>query len=460
LRERVPTPIGRRFAPAGRAPVHVAALLAVLGVLALTSGNALSAVGERLVVDPETGSLAPALAGTTPRSDEARETPVACPMHVYASDAPDDAGGAIRVSWELGTTGDGTPGSEGCEADVAGFEILRFAPGEDPVPVGEAPATDRHFVDASAENGIPYQYIIRALSSVASPNGEPAGFADSIASDAATATAQWFAMSRLNALVVMLFVCGAVMFYIARAREGSDLYIRRIPGLEAVDDAVGRATEMGRPVLYVPGIETVSEVGTLAALTILGHVAKRVAQHGTPLLVPTADPIVMTTAQEIVKQAYAEVGQSDRYDPHSVTYVTYDQFGYTAGVDGIMVRERPEAVFLLGYFAAESLILAETGHAIGAIQISGTKETSQLPFFVAACDYTLIGEELFAASSYLSHEPVMLGSLKGQDFAKFWIVVLIVAAVAVGTIGYAISPDGSSLPARAFDAVKTWFAGG
>ena len=83
-----------------------------------------------------------------------------------------------------------------------------------------------------------------------------------------------------------------------------------------------------------------------------------------------------------------------------------------------MVRERPEAVFLLGTFYAESLILAETGHAIGAIQIAGTKETSQLPFFVAACDYTLIGEELFAASSYLSREPVMLGSLKGQDLAK------------------------------------------
>ncbi len=168
----------------------------------------------------------------------------------------------------------------------------------------------------------------------------------------------------------------------------------------------------------------------------------------------------MTTAQEIVKQAYAEAGQSDRYDPTSVTYITYDQFGYTAGVDGIMVRERPEAVFLLGYFAAESLILAETGHEIGAIQISGTKETSQLPFFVAACDYTLIGEELFAASSYLSHEPVMLGSLKGQDFAKFWIVVLIVAAVVVGTVGYVITPDGSSAPARVFDAMKTWFAGG
>ena len=51
----------------------------------------------------------------------------------------------------------------------------------------------------------------------------------------------------------------------------------------------------------------------------------------------------MTTAQEIVRQAYTEVGQPDQYDASRVAYLTYDQFGYTAGVDGMMIRERPEA---------------------------------------------------------------------------------------------------------------------
>jgi hypothetical protein len=55
---------------------------------------------------------------------------------------------------------------------------------------------------------------------------------------------------------------------------------------------------------------------------------------------------------------------------------------------------------------------------------------SQLPFFVAACDYTLIGEELFAASAYLSKDPKLLGSLKGQDVGKF----IFLLAIMVGTI--------------------------
>jgi len=54
---------------------------------------------------------------------------------------------------------------------------------------------------------------------------------------------------------------------------------------------------------------------------------------------------------------------------------------------------------------------------------------SQLPFFFAACDYTLIGEELFAASAYLSKDPKLLGSLKGQDVGKFIFLLVILFGV-------------------------------
>ena len=88
------------------------------------------------------------------------------------------------------------------------------------------------------------------------------------------------------------------------------------------------------------------------------------------------------------------------------------------GVNGIMLREKPAAVFYQGKFYAESLLLAETGSSIGAIQIAGTGSSSQIPFFVTACDYVLIGEEFYAASAYLSGSPEMIGSIKGQDYVK------------------------------------------
>jgi hypothetical protein len=127
----------------------------------------------------------------------------------------------------------------------------------------------------------------------------------------------------------------------------------------------------------------------------------------------------MTTARESIKEAYQAAGRPDAYNDSMVHYVTDEQFGYVAAVDGIMVRQKPATCLYMGAFFAESLIVAETGAEIGAIQIAGTAQPAQLPFFVAACDYTLIGEELFAASAYLSGEPRQLGSLKGQDTGKF-----------------------------------------
>ena len=84
----------------------------------------------------------------------------------------------------------------------------------------------------------------------------------------------------------------------------------------------------------------------------------------------------------------------------------------------------------MGAFFAESLLLAETGFSMGAIQVAGTANVHQLPFFVVACDYTLIGEELYAASAYLSKEPKLVGALKGADLMK----LAVIAALLVGCL--------------------------
>jgi hypothetical protein len=141
--------------------------------------------------------------------------------------------------------------------------------------------------------------------------------------------------------------------------------------------------------------------------------------------------MVLTTAQDVVKEAYLRTGHPDTYNASNIQYLTDEQFAFAAGVNGIIVREKPAAILMLGTFYAESLLIAETGNHIGAIQIAGTAEPSQLPFFVAACDYVLIGEELFAASAYLSQDPMLLGSLKGQDVAKIMIMIAIVIAAVI-----------------------------
>ena len=227
-------------------------------------------------------------------------------------------------------------------------------------------------------------------------------------------------------LFLILLFGGILQFSTRHAIRGGDIFLRSIPGVKAVEEAVGRSTEMGKPVLYVPGIQDMDQVETVAGVVILGHVSKMTARYETPLNVPVARSIVLKAAQEACKESYLMEGRSDIYNEDMVHYLTDDQFAYAAGVNGIMKREKPAACLYMGKFYAESLLLAETGNSIGAIQIAGTASQSQIPFFVTACDYTLIGEEFFAASAYLSKKPELLGIVKGQDIIKLVILTMII----------------------------------
>ncbi|MCX7918837.1 MAG: hypothetical protein N3A72_04350 [bacterium] len=240
----------------------------------------------------------------------------------------------------------------------------------------------------------------------------------------------WFKWNKLNNFILTALLFFFIYYFIQRARKDPNLFIRRIPGLEAVDEAIGRATEMGKPILYLTGAYDMDSISTIASVNILSHLAKKVAAYDSRIIVPCRYSIAMTVCQEVVKEAYLNIGRPDAFNPNDIFYVTEDQFGFTAAVDGIMVREKPAANFFLGTFAAESIILAETGASTGAIQVAGTDSRYQLPFFIVACDYTLIGEELYAASAYLSREPKLLGSLRGQDAGK----ILIVSSILIGSI--------------------------
>ena len=242
--------------------------------------------------------------------------------------------------------------------------------------------------------------------------------------------ASWFNTDMINVLIGFLLLSGVLLYYIYSAKAGKKVFIRRIAGLDALEEAVGRATEMGKPILYVFGSGSVSSLSNLAALNILGEVAKKTATYETPLINPHRDPILYTVAREVVRESYTKVGKPDVFNPDSVFFVTSNQFAFTSAVNGIMVRDEPATNIFAGYFYAESLILAEVGASTGSIQLAACDSTSQLPFFITACDYTMIGEELYAASAYLSDDPMLKGGLKGQDVLK----LIIIGGIIVGTI--------------------------
>lgn len=376
------------------------------------------------------------------------------PIALEAFDMPSDGGGSIGLRWAASPFDEAnasyhiffSPRQDGEFTQLADFPANTHYESElvSPWWAWDEKREDRHFfqVQSTAEvqltNETPYFFKV-AL----------ARAQDTAQSNIVSVTphANLFNWTKLNNLLLMLVFGATVIWSIRRARQNPHIFLRRIPGLDAVEEAVGRATEMGRPVLYLTGSGELSGGGdpsslaTIAATVILGEVSKRVASYGADLKVPHRAPIVMAICQEMVRESYLAVGRPDAYKEEVNFFITGDQFAYTAAVDGMMLREKPAANFFMGYYYAESLLLAETGAATGAIQIAGTDAEHQLPFFVTACDYTLIGEELYAASAYLSREPALVGTLRAQDIGKGILLCAMLSGVVLLTIGDMIGTD-------------------
>jgi hypothetical protein len=227
------------------------------------------------------------------------------------------------------------------------------------------------------------------------------------------------------AIVVMYFSIDAIS-------KGKQITLRKIPALDAIDDAVGRAAELGRPLLFTPGFSLGGLYnpsygpGVLAGLSILKKVADSAVERGVRIIVALAQAESIPIAEGILKFSYLKV--NEEVPPNTVRFISTEQYAYVAGVLGIMREERPAANILMGYFWSEAMQFAEAGSYIGAMAIGGTNAAFQIPFFIAACDYCLMGEELFAAKGYIDRDADQLGGLFTNDVLRIIAIALLVVS--------------------------------
>ncbi len=89
---------------------------------------------------------------------------------------------------------------------------------------------------------------------------------------------------RLASLALLLALAGVLWLSAEAFKKSGVLRIRRIPGLDAIDEMVGRVTEMGRPLAFVLGGTTL-EAQRFASMRILDHVAGQSAKYDARLFV-------------------------------------------------------------------------------------------------------------------------------------------------------------------------------
>ncbi len=338
------------------------------------------------------------------------------PVKFRAYDTPNDEGRSITLEWS------GDPGN------IQSVKIFRSESPAGPfTPVKILLGNVHSYKDNSVEDYRDYYYRIILVTT------DNRIFSSDVIGPVASKPS-WFNTEKLPLFVLLVFYILVLLYYLISARKGKEIGLRPLPGLKAIDEAVGRAAEMGKPILFTTGLLDLNNLSTIAALNILAHVARKAAQYQTRIIVPNYNPVVYSVADAIVKEAFIAEGRPDLYNKDDIFYISSRQFGYAAGVTGIMLREKTAAHFFMGYYFAEALLLTEVGASTGAIQVAGTDAVTQLPFFIVTCDYTLIGEEFYAASAYLSKDKLLSATIKGQDIMKgviiaFLLIFFIVALV-------------------------------
>jgi hypothetical protein len=241
---------------------------------------------------------------------------------------------------------------------------------------------------------------------------------------------------KLPILLIFLFTV-AMVFLGMRTPEDKRPPIKPIVSLNAIPEAIGRAVETGRPIHFTVGSAWRGAAPeNIAGIALLSSIAQESERLGGHLIATVCNPVLIPLHEEAMKAGVILAGG----DPSNidVRFISPYQFPYVTGVMGLLERENVGAQFLLGADSADVLMYLETGHRVGAMQISGSIGLWNMPFMATVSDYTMIGEEFLAAAAVVSKDPVQIGSLYGQDLSKILIVIIMILGAILAQMGSSI----------------------
>lgn len=215
--------------------------------------------------------------------------------------------------------------------------------------------------------------------------------------------------------------------------------IRKIAALDAIEEVVGRAAEMGKPIHVSPGTPSFGEsieTETVVGLAINSYVAGLCAKYDVRAIYTAALPEILPILQEVVKQAYLSAGKSDAYRDNDIRYLSDQINAYVSGVQGIVENEECVGNIIFGrMWGAAFMLFARASVAGKTLQIGGTANIVNVAHLMASCDYVCIGEEMYAAEAYITQEPKQVWTVFTQDLLKYAALALIIVGIALNALG-------------------------
>jgi len=250
-------------------------------------------------------------------------------------------------------------------------------------------------------------------------------------------------MNDLSGFIFLVLILGFYVYtYWTTVKRRIMPSFRVLPGLVALEEMVGRATEMGRPVFHSTGRGTLyaSGVGTtLASFIIFSEVARSCAKMKTELIVGigSAEHIPIITA--LAEEAYISEGVSENLNYDDLIFLGGTQSSSNAAIMAIMESRAPSSFLVTGGYGADIAALGGIAREYGTLSLCGTTNTYQYPYAVAAYDYWLIGEDFLAAAAAISKEPVQVSNIWAGDLFRFTLCIIMAIGVILALGGYDIT---------------------
>ena len=190
------------------------------------------------------------------------------------------------------------------------------------------------------------------------------------------------------------------------ARPTSRWVARDLGRLAAVSRAMALAAESGGAAAFSLGSAGVARAAssfdrlqTMAAIPVLGHVARAAARAGVPLRVTASDPIAINLAEGALDAAHRATETEERQERSTTEYVGEGR--PTAAAISLAEAGAPAAAFVGGGLSEEALLLLDGAQDGAAWSSFGTAGASQAGSVLLEGDGTLIGPELYQAPSDL-----------------------------------------------------------
>ena len=231
----------------------------------------------------------------------------------------------------------------------------------------------------------------------------------------------------MNLLGLGLVILSAFLLLIlSLIKRKSPPKLRGIPALTRLYRAVGLSVEDGTRLLIGLGdasLLTQSGGAPLAGLGLLRHLTERTSLSDRPPIATAGESSLALLAQDTLEAGYQGAGAGEYYQPTTGRLTGMTPFSSAAGMIPILHDENVSATVLVGHFGVEAALLAEAAERENTFLIGSSDALSAQAALFASAHETLIGEELFAASTYLGAGSSHSASLTVQDVLR-WILIL------------------------------------